>query len=134
MNSPVVGITSYLDRAQSGVWDLEAVFLPWGYGESFVKAGAAVITLPPQRALPDAVSAVLDRLDALVVTGGADLDSSRYGMPPHPSNDEPKPLRDEWELALVSGALERGMPFFGICRGAQVLNVARGGTLIQHVP
>ncbi len=134
MTTAVVGITSYLDRAQSGVWDLEAVFLPWRYGESFVAAGAAVAILPPQPALPDAVAAVLDRLDALVVTGGADLDASRYGAEPHPHNDEPKSVRDEWELALVAGALERGMPFLGICRGAQVLNVARGGTLIQHVP
>jgi len=134
MSTPVVGITSYLDQAQSGVWDLEAVFLPWRYGQGFVDAGAAVVILPPQPALPDAVAAVLDGIDALVLTGGADLDPARYGEAPHPNNDEPKPQRDSWELALVAGAALRNMPVLGICRGAQVLNVARGGTLIQHVP
>jgi len=134
MGTPVVGITSYLDRASSGVWDLEAVFLPWRYGSAFVDAGAAVTVLPPQTATPDAVAAVLDGLDALVVTGGADLEPAHYGASPHPNDDDPKPVRDAWELALTSAALERGMPFLGICRGSQVLNVARGGTLIQHVP
>ncbi|MGC4173954.1 gamma-glutamyl-gamma-aminobutyrate hydrolase family protein [Demequina sp.] len=134
MTAPVVGLTSYLDRAQSGVWDLEAVFLPWQYGSSFTNAGAAVAILPPQPATPDAVAAALDAIDGLVVTGGADLDPVHYGAEPHPENDEPRPVRDEWELALTRGALERGMPFFGICRGAQVLNVVLGGELIQHVP
>ena len=134
MSAPVVGITSYLDRAQSGVWDLEAVFLPWRYGDAFVAAGAAVVILPPQPALPDAVAAVLDGLDALVLTGGADLDAAQYGAARHPDNDDPKPQRDAWELGLVAEAMRRGIPVLGICRGAQVLNVARGGTLIQHVP
>ena len=134
MSTPVVGITSYLDQAQSGVWDLEAVFLPWRYGEGFVAAGAAVVILPPQPALPDAVAAVLDGIDALVLTGGADLDATRYGKAPHPNNDNPKPERDAWELGLVEEAMRRDMPVLGICRGAQVLNVARGGSLIQHVP
>ena len=134
MNAPVIGITSVLDRAQSGVWDTEAVFLHWHYGEAFVAAGAAVAVLPPQPALPDAVAAVLDGISGLVVTGGADLDAALYGQTEHPDNDAPHPMRDEWELALTRGALARGMPFLGICRGAQVLNVAVGGTLIQHVP
>ena len=134
MGTPVVGITSYLDRASSGVWDVEAVFLPWRYGSAFVDAGAAVSVLPPQTATPDAVAAVLDGIDALVVTGGADLEPATYGASPHPSDDDPKPMRDEWELALTLAALDRGMPFLGICRGSQVLNVVRGGTLIQHVP
>ncbi len=134
MATPVVGITSYLDPAQSGDWDLEAVFLPWTYGEAFVAAGAAVVVLPPQPGPPNAVGAVLNGIDALVVTGGADLDSSHYGEEPHAHNDRPRPVRDAWELALVAEALRQGMPLFGICRGAQILNVARGGTLIQHVP
>lgn len=134
MTIPVVGITSNLDRAQSGVWDTKAVFLAWRYGEAFVSAGAAVVVLPPQPASPDAVAAVLQGVDALVITGGADLDPAQYGQHPHPDNDDPKPVRDEWELELVTGAMSLDMPVLGICRGAQVLNVARGGNLIQHVP
>lgn len=134
MSAPLIGITSYLDRASSGVWDLEAVFLPWEYGAAFLAAGAAVAVLPPQAATPHAVATVLDRLDGLVITGGADLDPAHYGAEPHPHNDDPRPARDEWELALVAGARERGLPYFGICRGAQVLNVSRGGTLLQHLP
>ena len=134
MSAPVIGISSYLDIAQSGLWDLQAVFLPWTYGEALVKAGAVTVVLPPQPALPEAIAAVVDGLDALVVVGGADLDAARYGAVPSPHNDEPKKLRDDWELALVTEASLRGMPILGICRGAQVLNVARGGTLIQHLP
>jgi len=134
MSTPVVGVTSVLDRAQSGVWDTQAVFLQATYLDALVEAGASVAVLPPQPALPDAVAAVLDRLDALVVTGGADLDPAHYGATPHPENDSPRPERDEWELALVAGARTRGLPYLGICRGAQVLSVSRGGSLIQHVP
>jgi putative glutamine amidotransferase len=134
MTTPLIGITSYLDRASSGVWDLEAVFLPWEYGSAFERAGAAITVLPPQAATPESVATVADRLDGIVVTGGADLDAARYGAAPHPHNDDPHPARDAWELALTAEALARGIPFLGICRGAQVLNVVRGGTLVQHLP
>jgi len=134
MTAPVIGITSTLDRAQSGVWDTTAVFLHWHYGEAIITAGGVVSVLPPQPAFPDAVAAVLDGVSGLVVTGGGDLDAALYGQGEHPDNDTPHPLRDEWELALALAAVERDMPYLGICRGAQVLNVALGGTLIQHVP
>ena len=134
MGTPFVGMTSYRDRAQSGVWDVEAVFFPWTYGSSLTDAGAAIAVLPPQPASPAAVAAALSGIDGLVITGGADIDPARYGAAPHPRNDAPSAVRDDWEIALTLGALERGMPFLGICRGAQVLNVARGGTLLQHVP
>jgi len=134
MSAPVVGVTSVLERAKSGVWDTQAVFLQAVYVDALVRAGAAVSVLPPQPALPDAVAGVLDGLDGLVVTGGADIDPVHYGEEPHAENDSPRPERDAWELALVEAAGTRGMPFLGICRGAQVLNIARGGTLLQHVP
>src|SRR6187402_3614132 len=108
MSAPVIGISSYLDIAQSGLWYLQAVFLPWTYGEALVKAGAVTVVLPPQPALPEAIAAVVDGLDALVVVGGADLDAARYGAVPSPHNDEPKKLRDDWELALVTEAMARG--------------------------
>lgn len=134
MSTPVIGITSYRDRARSGVWDVEAVFLPWNYGHGIVTAGGVVAVLPPQPATPDAVAAVLDRIDGLVVVGGADLDPAHYNEEPHPQIDEPKPERDEWELALARGARDRALPYLGICRGAQLLNVSRGGSLYQHLP
>ena len=77
---------------------------------------------------------MLDGLDGLVITGGKDVDPARYGQAPHPKTDEPRHDRDEWEFALLAGALKRGLPVLGICRGAQVLNVALGGTLHQHLP
>ena len=77
---------------------------------------------------------MLDSLDALVITGGYDLDPAAYGQQPHPTTDQPRTDRDAWEFALLRGALDRGLPVLGICRGAQVLNVAFGGTLHQHLP
>ena len=80
------------------------------------------------------VGSVLDGLHALVITGGYDLDPASYGQQPHPTTDQPRTDRDAWEFALLRGALERGLPVLGICRGAQVLNVALGGTLHQNLP
>mgnify|MGYP001249953855 FL=1 len=134
MSTPVIGISCYREQAKSGVWDTDSVFMPWNNVQGFLDAGATVVMLPPQPAGPDAVAAVLDSLDGLVVGGGADLDPSHYGQERHPELDEPRPDRDAWELALARGAAERDLPYFGICRGTQVLNVSRGGTLIQHLP
>lgn len=134
MSTPVIGITAGVDRARSGIWDTNAVFLQWTYGSALVAAGAAVTVLPTQPALPDAVAAVLARLDGIIVTGGGDLDPALYGAEPHPKNDAPRRDRDDWELALAAAAIDRGLPYLGICRGTQVLNVARGGSLIQHLP
>ncbi len=98
-------------------------------------AGGTAVLLPPQPA--DAADRVLNGLDGVVITGGGDMDPANYGQQPHPATDEPVPAnrdRDTWEIALIRGALRRGMPVLGICRGAQVLNVALGGTLHQHLP
>ncbi|HYO02396.1 MAG TPA: gamma-glutamyl-gamma-aminobutyrate hydrolase family protein [Mycobacterium sp.] len=131
---PVVGLTTYLQQAQTGVWDVRASFLPAVYGEGVTSAGGIVVLLPPQSVDDAIVARVLDGLDGLVVTGGRDVDPATYGQAPHPTTDEPARDRDAWELALVRGALARGLPLLGICRGAQVLNVALGGTLHQHLP
>lgn len=134
-SAPVIGLTTYLQQAQSGIWDVLATFLPAIYLEGVNLAGGTAVLLPPQRA--DSAERVLDGLDAVIITGGRDVDPGNYGQQPHPATDEPVQInrdRDAWEIALVRGAIRRGIPLLGICRGAQVLNVALGGTLHQHLP
>ncbi len=131
---PVVGLTTYLEQARTGVWDVQAAFLPEVYFEAVHRAGGIPVLLPPQPVDAGIAATVLGTLDGLIVTGGKDVDPARYGQDPHPPTDEPRRDRDAWEDALLTGAIERGIPFLGICRGLQVLNVARGGSLIQHLP
>lgn len=131
---PVVGMTTYLQQAQTGVWDVQASFLPAIYFQGVNLTGGIAVLLPPQPIDTGAAARVLDGLDGLIITGGKDVDPARYGQQPHPTTDEPDRIRDEWEFALLGEALRRGVPVLGICRGAQVLNVALGGTLHQHLP
>lgn len=130
----VVGLTTYLQRTRSGPWDVEASFLPRTYLDSVLAAGGLPVLLPPQDSGPTGVGKILGRLDALVLTGGGDVDPARYGSGRHQESDDPDCLRDTWELTLVAAALQRRLPFLAICRGAQLVNVALGGTLFQHLP
>ena len=131
---PIIGLTTYLEQSQTGVWDVQASFLPKVYFEAVNKAGGIAVLLPPQPVDASIASAVLDGLDGLIITGGKDVDPARYGQAAHAETDEPRPDRDAWEDALLTAAIERELPFLGICRGAQLLNVALGGTLHQHLP
>ena len=133
-SKPVIGLTTYLEQAKTGIWDVPAAFLPKVYFEAVNRAGGIVVLLPPQPVDANVAARVLDVLDGLIITGGKDVDPARYGQEPHPATDEPRRDRDAWEDALLTAAIERELPFLGICRGAQVLNVALGGTLHQHLP
>lgn len=132
--APLIGVTTYLERAQSGVWDVPAAFLPKVYFDAVTRAGGIVVLLPPQPVDEGIAARVLERLDGLIVSGGKDVDPARYGQRPHPATDAPRHDRDAWEDALIRVALDRELPFFGICRGLQMLNVTLGGTLHQHLP
>lgn len=131
---PVIGLTTYKQRAQTGVWDVTAAFLPAVYFEAVQRAGGIPVLLPPQPVDAEIVGRVLDGLDGIIVTGGADVDPARYGQDAAPETDKPHLERDAWEDALLSAAIDRELPFLGICRGMQVLNVNRGGSLHQHLP
>ncbi|HEX2213281.1 MAG TPA: gamma-glutamyl-gamma-aminobutyrate hydrolase family protein, partial [Mycobacterium sp.] len=116
---PVIGMTTYLQQAQTGVWNVRASFLPAIYFEGVAMAGGIAVLLAPQ-AVDDVVAdRILDGLDALVITGGRDVDPAAYGSPRHPATEEPVPdsrIRDAFEFALVRAALRRRMPVLGICR------------------
>ena len=131
---PLIGLSTYRQRAQSGVWDVHASFLPAVYIEGVTRAGGIATLLPPQPVDDRIADRVVSGLDGLIITGGRDVDPSIYGHDPHPTTDEPASDRDDWEFALLRAALRKHLPVLGICRGAQVLNVALGGTLIQHLP
>lgn len=131
---PLIGITTYLEQAQTGVWDVRASFLPKVYMDAVTDVGGVAILLPPQPATPDVATHVLSALDGLIVSGGADVDPALYGQDPHPMTGAPRTDRDAWETLLLDAAIALELPFLGICRGAQILNVALGGDLIQHLP
>jgi putative glutamine amidotransferase len=126
---PVIGISCYVEQARWGAWDQPAALVPLGYVEQVQRAGGIATVLPPD---PDA--AVVDRLDGLVLAGGPDLDAARYGAEPHPTADPPRQPRDAAEVALYRAARDRGLPVLGICRGLQVMALAHGGSLHQHLP
>jgi putative glutamine amidotransferase len=127
---PVIGITSYALRARWSYWDDEAVLLPRRYVDKVTAAGGLPVLLPPA----DGGAAVLSRLDGLILSGGSDIDPARYGVAPDPAAGPFYPERDSAELDLCRHALATGLPLLGICRGLQVINVALGGTLHQHLP
>jgi putative glutamine amidotransferase len=134
MARPVIGICTALERASWGMWDQEAVLLARSYVEAVQQAGALVLMLPPDRELLSHPEEALDLIDGLMLAGGADIDPSSYGAQPHPQTLDTVPERDRFEIALVCAAVERDLPVLGICRGMQLINVAYGGTLLQHLP
>ncbi len=131
---PVIGICAPLEQAKWSVWDLEAVLLPRNYVTAVQRAGGMALLLPPDERLAADPDEVLDRLDGLMLAGGVDIEPATYGAERDPSTTRGMPERDAFEVAIARRALERDLPVLGICRGAQLMNVAAGGTLIQHLP
>ncbi|WP_181767186.1 gamma-glutamyl-gamma-aminobutyrate hydrolase family protein [Streptomyces albidus (ex Kaewkla and Franco 2022)] len=132
MRTPLIGISTYLENdVRWGVWQHRAAVLPAGYHRLVQRAGGAALLLPPD--VPERAREVVARLDALVVSGGPDVEPVRYGAVAEAECGPPSPERDEWELALIEAALAQRVPLLGICRGMQLLNVALGGTLVQHL-
>jgi len=134
MTRPVIGICTGLTRAQWGVWDQRAAVLPYSYITAIQRAGGLALMIPPDPGLETAPDEMLDLIDGLILAGGSDIDPSNYGAAPHPETKDTVPERDAVELALTRRAVERDMPVLGICRGMQMINVALGGTLRQHLP
>ena len=130
MKQPVIGLTSYLEPAKWGAWDIPAALIPWNYVSKLQAAGASVVILPPDADNHDAIA----RLDGLVMAGGADIEPARYGAEHQEGTDKPRTERDASELGLYRAAREANIPVFGICRGLQIMAVAHGGSLHQHLP
>jgi putative glutamine amidotransferase len=133
VSSPVIGVCAMLETASWGPWTSEADMVPRTYTDAVQRAGAIALILPADDALAQAPELLLDRLDGLLLAGGADIDPAAYGAEPHPEVGHTRPERDRFELALAHRALERELPLLGICRGMELLNVACGGTLEPHL-
>jgi putative glutamine amidotransferase len=129
---PLIGITAYAEPSvRWGPWDVPAAVIPLAYVHAIESAGGRALLVPPS---DEAIDETLDAVDALLFSGGSDIDPAEYGHDVHPETNGLRPERDRAELALLTAALERDMPVLAVCRGSQVLNVARGGDLVQHLP
>jgi putative glutamine amidotransferase len=132
-DAPVVGICAAVEGARWGNWAVQANVSPRVYALAVQRAGGLALILPPDDAVAESPDRVLDLVDALLIPGGSDIDPASYGARPHPETHGARRERDRFELALAQRALEREMPLLGVCRGMEILNVALGGTLEQHI-
>ncbi len=130
----MIGLCTALERARWSVWDQQAVLLPRNYVEEVNRAGGLAVLLPPDAQLVECPEEALELLDGLLLAGGADIDPDSYGAVAHAETQDSVPERDAFEIALTRAAIERDLPVLGICRGMQLINVALGGTLEQHLP
>jgi gamma-glutamyl-gamma-aminobutyrate hydrolase PuuD len=131
MARAVVGITTYVIEARFGAWETDSALVPADYVRAVERAGGRPLLVPPST---DGIEETLDAVDGLIFSGGSDVDPELYDHEPHPETKDVERGRDDAELALLQRALARDMPVLAICRGSQLLNVARGGDLVQHLP
>jgi putative glutamine amidotransferase len=131
---PVIGVSTYREKARWGVWDTVADLLHAQYADALLAAGGVPVLLPPAAGTADVARVVVSRIDALVISGGADVDPGRYGAEPDRRTTGWREDRDAWESALLTAADEAGVPALGVCRGMQLMAVAAGGSLHQHTP
>ena len=134
MSRPTIGICTVRTAASWGLWAMPTALLPLNYIEAIQAADGLALMIPPDPAVAESPDQVLAMLDGLILAGGNDVDPATYGAQPHPATADLVPVRDATELALTRRAVELDLPVLGICRGMQVLNVAMGGTLHQHLP
>jgi gamma-glutamyl-gamma-aminobutyrate hydrolase PuuD len=128
---PLVGITTYVTPATFENWEEESALVPMDYVRAVERAGGRPLLVPPS---DEGIEEALDAVDGLIFSGGSDLDPATYGQEAHPETKGVVADRDRAELTLLQAALARDMPVLAVCRGSQVLNVALGGDLIQHLP
>lgn len=131
---PTIGIVAALEQARYGVWDSLCSLTPYSYVSAVQRAGGLAVLIPSDAELIADPDAILERIDGLVLAGGSDISPQTYGAPLHPETVGVVPARDDLELALMRRAWEIDLPVLGICRGMQLINIARGGTLCQHLP
>ena len=131
---PLIGLSTYREQAQWGVWDTRADLLPTVYAASVEAVGGVPVLLPPAAAPHESAAAVVAKLDGLIISGGADVDPRQYGQEPHERTVRWREDRDGWELALLDAAEAVALPTLGVCRGMQVMAVRAGGSLHQHTP
>src|SRR5437764_4418650 len=131
---PAIAISTSLTHASYGVWHQNSAVLPAGYVDAVRRAGGLPLMIAPEPELVGEPDELLARIDGLILSGGVDVDPATYGAHPHPETRGCTPERDAFEIALIRRAVELDMPVLGVCRGMQLLNVAYGGTLLQHLP
>jgi len=134
MKRPIVGICTALEQARWSVWDQQALLVPRSYVDAVQGAGGLALLVPPDPRLVEDPDEALELIDGLMLAGGADIDPRSYGQPAHAETAGTVPERDAFEIALARRAIEQDLPVLGICRGMQLINVALGGTLLQHLP
>jgi putative glutamine amidotransferase len=128
---PVIGITCDIELARWGLWERRAALAPAVYTEAVIRTGGRPVLVPP---MADGAEETVAALDGLVLSGGADIAAERYGREQHSATWWTRPERDAGELALLAEAEQQDMPVLGICRGVELISVARGAVLDQHLP